>query len=288
MSDFLHPYEHLDVLGRYGKIAPYLNNFLKDKEIATKIIWENFVVLKRWTKLQPLYIKDLDIINADYLRLRADHHLDDMKKQLTAKQILIWQYFVPRKLVNFFYACNNEYGNKIDRIFIDIDRQTNSPDDARKVTLQLIKTIKSDKEFLSLIDFKNLITLRTWSSFHIYIMLSKTINHFFYETYLSYGKGKEHMFMPRRAESISKETKLTVLAGHERKKWALILDTSNTPSGKLARCPFSLHIKDAKTIDGICIPISESELTDPKLIWKLQKLTPEIIWKNIEKYINLL
>jgi hypothetical protein len=66
------------------------------------------------------------------------------------------------------------------------------------------------------------------------------------------------------------------------------LDTSNTPPGKLARAPFSLHIKDSKTIDGICIPVSQEELADPKLINKLGKLTPEIIQKNIDKYVKLL
>jgi hypothetical protein len=66
------------------------------------------------------------------------------------------------------------------------------------------------------------------------------------------------------------------------------LDTSNTPPGKLARCPFSLHIKNSKTIDGITVPVSQKELTDTKLISKLQKLTPETIWKDINHYISLL
>jgi hypothetical protein len=81
---------------------------------------------------------------------------------------------------------------------------------------------------------------------------------------------------------------LKVVAGHARQKDVLILDTSNTPPGKLARCPFSLHIKDSKTIDGICVPVSEEELADPKLISKLEKLTPETIWENIDKYAKLL
>lgn len=66
------------------------------------------------------------------------------------------------------------------------------------------------------------------------------------------------------------------------------MDTSNTPPGKLARCPFSLHIKDSKTIDGIAVPLSQEELSDPKLISRLKKLTPETIWKNIGTYASLL
>ena len=287
MSDFLHGYWELDVLGRYGKIAPYLKKLLQGKEIASKIVGEKFVLLKRWTKNTPLFIDDFKEIDEKYLQLRAKHHLDEVKDQLTPKQILLRQYFVPRKLINFFYACNNEYGNTIDRIFIDIDRQTNSADDARKAANELIKIILSDKQFTKLIDYKLLI-LRTGSSFHIYVVLKDTIDHAFYDSYLSYGKGKENSFITRRAAEVSKATKLKVLAGHERKKWAIILDTSNTPPGKLARCPFSLHIKGSKTIDGICVPVSKEELADVKLIQKLQKLTPEAIWKNIDKYVSLL
>jgi len=287
MKDFLDPYGKLDVLWRYGKIAPYLKNFLHNKEIASKIIGEDFVVLKRGTKNIPLYIEDFDEINKKYLEIRANHHLDEVKDKLTGRQALLRKYFVPRKLVNFFYACNNEYGNTIDRIFIDIDRQTNSADDARKVTNELIKIISSDKQFNDLIKYKLLI-LRTGASFHIYVVVKTTIEHDFYDTYLSYGNGKEKSFITKRAHEVSKATKLNVLAGHERKKWAIILDTSNTPPGKLARAPFSLHIKDSKTIDGIAIPVSQKELADTKLISKISKLTPEIIRKNIDQYISLL
>jgi len=81
---------------------------------------------------------------------------------------------------------------------------------------------------------------------------------------------------------------LTVLAGHERKRGALILDSSNTPPGKLGRCPFSLHIKDAKTIDGIAVPVTLQELGDKKLISRLQSLTPETIRKEIKKYSKII
>lgn len=175
----------------------------------------------------------------------------------------------------------------IDRIFIDIDRQTNSADDARKVVRELIKIFSSDKQFTKLISYKTVI-LRTGSSFHIYLLLKKPIDHIFYDTYLSYGKGKEDSFPTKRAKQVSEATKLNIIAGHERRKGAIILDTSNTPPGKLARCPFSLHIKDFKTIDGITVPVSQEELDDPKLISKLQKLTPEMIRKDIERYKKLL
>ena len=287
MKDILHCYTDLDVLCRYGKIAPYLQNFLGKKEIASKIVGEDFVLLKRGTKNPPLYIKDFEQIDEHFLNLRAKHHLDEVKDQLTEKQILLRKYFVPRKLVNLFYACNNEYGNTINRIFIDIDRQNNSADDARKVANELVKIILSDKQFNDLMDFW-LLTLWTGASFHIYILLKKNIDHTFYDKYLSYGKGKETSFISKRAIEVSKATKLNVVAGHERRKWTIVLDTSNTPPGKLARCPFSLHIKDSKTIDGITVPISQKELADTHIISKLKKLTPESIRKNIDHYREIL
>ncbi|MBU1758784.1 hypothetical protein KKG31_06725 [Patescibacteria group bacterium] len=128
-------------------------------------------------------------------------------------------------------------------------------------------------------------TLWTGSSFHVYLLLKKPINHTFYDRYLSYGEKKEESFINKRATHISKKTNLTVIGGHARVKNAIILDTSNTPPGKLARCPFSLHIKNAKTINGIAVPVSEEELANSKLISNLQKLTAETIRKNIDKYI---
>ena len=177
MKDFLHPYGELDVLGRYSKISPYLKNFLRNKDLATKILWPNFTLLKRSTVLPFLYLEDMEIIDEKYLQLRSHSHLADVKKQLNAKQLLIRQYFFPRKLVNFFYACNNEYGKDIKRIFIDIDRQTNSADDARKVALELTKTIKFDKNSSSLVPRYSILILRTWSSFHVYLMLNTSIDH---------------------------------------------------------------------------------------------------------------
>ncbi len=287
MNDFLHPYGNLDVLGRYGKVAPYLKDLLDKKEIASKIIGENFVLLKRGTKNPPIYIDDFNEIDEKYIQLRANHHLKEVRDKLTPRQIVLRKYFVPRKLVNFFYACNNEYGSKMDRIFIDIDRQDNSADDARKVALALSKIIISDEAFTKLIDYKLLI-IRTWASFHVYLLLKNSIDHAFYDRYLSYGEGKEESFIVKRASEVSDKTKFEVCAGHERRKWAIILDTSNTPPGKLARCPFSLHIKDNATIDGIAVPLHQDELADPTLISRLEKLTPESVWEKRESYTSLL
>ena len=89
-------------------------------------------------------------------------------------------------------------------------------------------------------------------------------------------------------EKIETETGIPVSAGHEKSEKFIILDSSNTPSGKLARCPFSLHIKDGKTYDGVCVPVSISDLSDKDLIRKLEKLTPDDVLKNLKRYKKLL
>ena len=285
--DFLHPYGNLDVLWRYGKVAPYLQNFLWTKEVASKIVGKDFILLERGTKNPPLYIKDFEVIDEDFLQLRANNHLKDVNNKLTEKQILLRKYFVPRKLADFFYATNHEYGKTMDRIFIDIDRQDNNAADAQKTARELVKTLQTDKALPAIIKFKILI-LWTGSSFHLLLILGKPVDHATYDRYFSYGPHKSESFITARANQVSKQTWLTVLAGHERKRGALILDSSNTPPGKLGRCPFSLHIKDAKTIDGIAVPVTLQELGDKKLISRLQSLTPETIRKEIKKYSKII
>lgn len=277
----------LDVLDYYGKVSKCLISFLKGKELATKTVLPDFTFLKRGSKDKPLFIEDMKQVNSKMLNLRTKH-LDEVKDKLTTKQVLIWQYFVPRKPVNFFYACNGEFpGGEIDRVFIDIDRQSYSSNDARKVAESLVKIIKQDKEFNKLLKFKIFI-MWTGSSFHVYLLLNKKINLNFYQKYLSYGASKQSSFIEKWAEQVSKKTRIKVKAGHEREKEAIILDSSNTPSGKLARVPFSLHITRDGKIDGVAVPVSEKELEDSKLVNKLEKLTPDSVLKNINNYKKLI
>ena len=195
--------------------------------------------------------------------------MTDVKQQLSETQVLMWEYFLPRKLIDLFYATNNEHGEKIERIFIDIDRQEMTSQQAQKVADALVKIIQKDKKLSDLIDFR-LLTLWTGSSFHIYLMLAKPINHQIYDEYFSYGEKKPESFVSKRAQAITQATGIQVNAAHARKEGMIILDTSNTPPGKLARVPFSLHMKDFKTIDGICIPLTIEELEDKSLISRVK------------------
>ena len=284
--DLLHLYGTLDVLIYYSKISKELGKFLRSKKIATKIHLPRFFFLKRGSKEPPLYIQDMWCVDERMLKLRGKY-LKEVKQELSEKQRLVWDYFPPRKLIDFFYATNDEgRGKAIERVFIDIDRKKHSADEARKVAFALIDEIKKDKEFNRKLKYR-IVVLWTGNSFHVYLLLKKKINLEFYNKHLSYGEKRQDSFIMKWAFEISQKTKIPVSAGHEKSKKFIILDSSNTPSGKLARAPFSLHISNNK-IDGVCIPVSLNELKDKALIARLDALTPEKVLKNLNAYSKLL
>lgn len=280
----------LDVLDYYSKIAPALKDFLKGKKIASKVHLSDFFFLKRGSNAKPLHIEDFSSVNNKMLSLRKNH-LKEVRDKLSNKQQLVWEYFPPRKLIQFFYATNDEgVGGKIDRVFIDIDRRKHSAENARIVALNLIECIKKDKEFNSLIGSYKIVILWTGASFHVYLLLKKKINLKFYNEYLSYGSGKNkrNSFIMKWASEISEKTGIHAEGGHEKSDKFIILDSSNTPSGKLARSPFSLHVKDWKNWDGVCVPVSLKELSDKNLVKKLLKLSPDEVLNNLDYYKRLL
>ncbi|MFH1307421.1 MAG: hypothetical protein ABIH72_01045 [archaeon] len=289
-KEVLKPYGSLDVLYFYSKVARANEKFLRGKELATKTLLPRGkpFFIKRGTIGRPLYIHNLRHVDKKMLQLRAEHGLEEVKNQLNYIQTHIWYYFIPRKLIHFFYACNHEgIGRAIDRVFIDIDRSNLSPEDARKVALSLVKNIKKDEKFNKMLGYKTLI-LWTGSSFHVYLLLKNKIRFNFYAQYLSYGEEKKDSFLMKWAKQVTSDTKISVQAGHEKKPNMIIIDSSGTPSGKLARVPFSLHMKSVDEVDGVCVPVSQKELEDKGLVKRLQKLTPELVLKNLKKYENLL
>lgn len=290
-KDILNEYGCLDVLNYYSKVFPLLKGYLKKKEIATKIWLPKSQTLpffiKRGSKNKPLFIDDIKI-DSKFLELRSQYSLKDARKKLTTKQALMWDYFVPRKVVEFFYATNGENVDKpISRIFFDIDRGKQTVEDARQVTLSLINEIRNDQDFSKLIKY-DFFLMWTGSSFHVYLMLKKPQPHSFYTKYLSYTDSDPFAsFTGRWALNIAKKFKIKVKGGHERLNKGIIIDPSQTPSGKLCRAPFSLHTRKG-IIDGVSIPILESELKDPSIVKKLQAYTYEDVLKNIDELIKKL
>jgi len=294
VKDILSPFGSLDVLYYYSIVAEKLKDFLKGKEIAVKIWLSNPKAipffLKRGSNSPPLYIEDFRVVDEKMLRLRAEHGLGEAKNKLTSKQELVWEYFVPRKLMDFFYACNREgQGRKIERVFIDIDKGKEIKSEiAQDVAKNLVEIIKNDKEFNKLLKYRMFI-MWTGNSFHIYLLLKKSVNLNFYDKYLAYHKDNQlGSFTGRWAEKIRKKTGINVQGGHEKTPEHITIDPSGTPSGKLARCPFSLHMKSAKEADGIAVPLSENDLNRKNLVAELKKLTPEKVIKNIGGYGKLL
>ncbi len=294
VKDILSPFGSSDVLYYYSIVAEKLERFLGRKEIAAKVWLPNAggipFFLKRGSNSPPLYAKDLRAVDEKILRLRAKHGLGEVKNQLTATQALIWEYFVPRKLIDFFYACNSEgQGKKIERIFVDIDKGKRiKPEIAQKAAKELVGIIKKDSEFNKLIKYK-MFVMWTGNSFHVYLLLNKDVGLDFYNRYLAYHKDNPSgSFTGRWAAMIKEKTGIDVRGGHEKTPEHITIDPSGTPSGKLARCPFSLHMKSAKEIDGIAVPLSEDDLSKKNLVAELRKLTPEAVIKNLEGYEKLL
>lgn len=284
----LKPFGELDVLAYYSVTAQKLKGFLKGKEIATKVYIPNGPqLLKRGSQLEPLFVEELaQNVDEEFLQKRK-LHLEEARGKISKVQEKIWQYFFPRKYCTFFYATNGESINKpIERIFFDIDRkETQTPEEARLIACELAQLINADKEFSKKVGKFKIMLLWTGSSFHIYLLLEKPVTHEFYDKELMYSK-KEPLasFTGKWAQEIAKSTGLKVIGGHEKQEGCINIDPSQTPSGKLARAPFSLHFKDAKTVDGIALPLTIKQLCSKGIVKELQKATPEKVLRELNKW----
>ncbi|MEM4267234.1 MAG: hypothetical protein QXK37_00205 [Candidatus Woesearchaeota archaeon] len=286
MQDILHSSGQLDTLPYYCIVAKRLGKFLAQKEIATKTwIPDGPTFLARGSKFKPLYINEISA-NRDFLELRKEK-LDSVRAKLTPQEGKVWRYFLPRKLCDLFYATNGEHpGKDIERIFFDIDIGENTmQEDARKIASMLIELVQNDDKFNEVIGKYNIVPMYTGRSFHVYLLLKKPIKHELYNKHIQFSK-KEPLatFTGRWAKKIGDTLKIKVKGGHEKTKGFINIDPSQTPSGKLARAPFSLHMKDAKTIDGVAVPLRPEMLKDRDILHHLCSLTPDKVIENIKKY----
>jgi len=246
----------LDCLNYYSKIFPKIKSFVGDRELATKTFIPEPIppfIVHRGSKDPSLTLKDLKI-TPKLLKLRVGKHLHEVEKQLSEKEKLIWRYFVPRKLTQLYYACNYENpGKPFDRVFIDIDAGKGiSEKKYAEAVKKLLRQIKSDKHLKELCSFKIKI-FWTGASIHLYLMLNKKLPASSYEKYFGFT---ENTLTTKWANAIG------VKAGHQRKQGKIILDTSATPSGKLARCPYSLYINSKGKLKGVSLLIKESDLNN--------------------------
>ncbi len=264
----------LDCLAYYSKVFPKIKRFVGDRELATKtfIPQSNIpFILHRGSDDPALRLSDIKITQG-FLKKRLGKKLHQVEKELNETQKLIWRYFVPRKFMELHYACNYEgAGKSFNRVFIDIDAGKNIQESKYiEVVKQLLKEIKKDKDLKKLTSFR-IYLLWTGKSMHIYLLLNKKLPHTAYNKYFAFTK---NTLTNKWAQNISKQTNIKVKAGHQRTSGTIILDTSATPSGKLARCPYSLHLNSKGKFDGISVPLKESDLK-MGIFNKLKKLTPE-------------
>lgn len=284
-KDVLMPFGEMEVLLYYGIVGSRLVDFIKGKEIAAK----NWFppkggmpkVLKRGSKEEPLYIEEfVDAITPEFLSLRKKH-LDEARGGLAHSQEKVWRYFVPRKLSDFLYATNNEgEGKPIDRIFFDLDRGEGVTSEyAQEVAKQFIDVMMED---LKELNCSEPFVQWTGSSFHVYLFLKKKMPSSFYEeNFQVSAKGGLQTTAQKWVEELKKRN-LKVSGSHEKLKGIVSVDPSQTPSGKLARAPFSLHMKDEKKVDGVAIPLEVGMLEESGLVDELRGYTPNKVVDELD------
>jgi hypothetical protein len=293
-EDVLKPYGQTDVLLLYAIIADKLGPYLAGREIATRIWLPNKgggrpYIIKRGSKDEPLYAKELaDAVTPEFLKIREEEEkLSRAEDDLTPVQRKVWRYFVPRKLINFFYATNTEDpSGSIDRVFLDLDRgQGVSAAQAHEVTVLLLELIRSDDELMDLTGGKWPFTSWTGNSFHVMLLLKDAQPHSFYDTKFKYSSGNpEGSFTGRWARQITDSVDFEVAGGHEKKENRLNIDPSQTPPGKLCRVPLgSIHVSDPETIDGFSIPVTNRMLKRKNLTETLVNLQAKDILSEINK-----
>jgi DNA primase len=285
-SDVLAPYGKLDVLYYYREVAEALSGFLRGKELASKVwIPRGPRIIKRASKHGALYVEELlENVDEEFLKLRL-RSLKEVRGNLNPVQVKIWNYFLPRKLCDFFYATNGEgEGKAIERIFFDIDRPSEvKPQEAQRAARALVELIRGDEEFNALVPGYRFFCMYTGSSFHVYLLLKDELPPGFYHEHLRFSKAEPlASFTGRWAEELRRRG-IAISAGHEKLAGKLILDPSQTPSGKLARAPFSLHMHSARDIDGVALPLSEEMLAERNLIEELRSYTPEKVLDNLSE-----
>lgn len=292
-KNVINPFGETDVLLYYSAVAQKLKKFLHGKEIASKIWLPKGMpfFIKRGSKDEPLFVEDFSSVTKDFFSLRKKH-LKDVKPKLTRKQELIWRYFVPRKLSDFFYATNGEKPHRpIERIFLDIDRGSGvTSEHARVATKTLVDVMHDDIKTLPV---SEPFICWTGSSFHVFLFLDKSKPEKFYEKHFQFSKNREtpetltEKWVVAVQEKL-KNTNIRVMGGHDKRKNTINIDPSQTPSGKLCRAPFSLHMADAKTTDGVDIPLDKKMLSNAKLVRALRAYTPNKVIKDLDKLANRL
>ncbi|HEV8289488.1 MAG TPA: hypothetical protein VGQ00_00860 [Candidatus Norongarragalinales archaeon] len=285
-KDPLRPFGTLDVSLYYALVAPFVAKFTKGRELAAKNLMPKGPMpslIKRGSDLEPLSCKDIVRgVDEKFLKTRAEiEHLRDAEGRISVLQRKIWSYFLPRKLSDFFYATNGEKpGRPIDRVFFDLDRgRERSFEDAREAARVFVDAIRDDADFWSSVGKemdKAPFVAWTGSSFHVYLFFKKPMPSSYYSKHFQYSiHNPLANFTGRWAAVVEKAVKFKIAGGHQKIPDAIVVDPSQTPSGKLCRVPLgSLHMRDALTVDGVSLPVQLKVLGEKGITKLLSRVTP--------------
>jgi len=227
-------------------------------------------------------------VDLNFLELRKSH-LNEVEERLTPLQKKVWNYFLPRKLSDFFYATNNETaGGFLDRVFFDLDRGKNvTAEKAQEVAREFAEIIGGSSELAQLLGYKpKIFSSWTGSSFHVYVMLKKPVpNSVYSSSFKCESKKKEPLTLAEKwVEELKKRVDVKVFGGHEKIEDAVVIDPSQTPSGKLARVPLgALHMKSAKEVDGVSVPLELKMLAEKGLVKNLRAYTPKKVLDELKE-----
>jgi len=290
--EVLRPFGQPEVLLLYGLVASKLKGFLEDREVASRVWFADRRVLKRGSFMPPLTAEDLSNgVTEDLLALRAEEeNLSVARERLTPLQQRIWQYFLPRKYADFFYATNRERpGRPIRRVFYDIDRAADVGHEvAREVARLFVEAISADDEVSAITKSEPLVAW-TGSSFHVYLTLDEERPAAFYNENFAYAETKRGRFTSRWIDYVKSRAEAKILGGHEKQPGAIVIDPSQTPTGKLARSPLgSLHMSDYKTVDGVSLPVKAEHLKEKGLTDELRAYTPQKLLSRLDEFASLL
>ncbi len=262
-EDPLRPFGELDCLPYYVCAAKRLAGFLGGKSIAAKITLpkQGMEILRRESKLGKLSIQELaKCTRNNFFEKERKLHLKDARKKISRLEEKCWEYFYPRKPVEMHYSTNGEGKDRpLERIYFDIDAVDGDTEGAGKAAGAIIKAVEEDRVFAGIAGIKKTVALWTGMGFHAYMLLKKPVPHSFYEKHLQYSE-REGSFTQKWAEKAEKETGLEVRAGHEKERGAIVIDPSQSPSGKLARAPFSLNLDKKGSVRGIAVPVAKEDL----------------------------
>jgi len=300
LKDPLRPFGEIETLLFYACVAPSASRFTREREIAAK----NWIpkgpmpfLIKRGSKEPPLTAKQLgEAVTREFLETRSRiEHLKDARGKITKEQENVWNYFLPRKLADFFYATNGETpGRQIERVFFDIDRGTRmSVAQAQEAAAEFVAEIEGDADFKKSPEGKAVrgapFVAWTGSSFHVYLLFKAPQPARVYDSAFQYSKNEpEANWTGKWVGRMRKNLSFKIAGGHEKLADAIIVDPSQTPSGKLARSPFSLHMKDARTVDGVSVPLEAKRLREKGLEKELRGLTPRSVLGDLASLSRLL